>query len=249
MNFKPLLISAIVSSAFFSVAAVAKPIWSDNSISFLHGQNHSDFYSDNSEQNVVTLEHVSGYNWGGLFLFVDRTEKKDTPSGFQTYSTYGEIAPDISLSYLTGSELKWGAIKDVTLSGTYEFGGQIDNYLYGVGVDWDLPYFNRFSSKLYYASNDVTKNDIQLTLTWGYQLPIDSVEVTFDGYLDWSSARSDHKSDFHFNPQLLVNISPMVGLTNSKLEVGFEYSYWNNKYGLDILEDESVFSLMAKYHL
>lgn len=76
MNFKPLLISAIVSSAFFSVAAVAKPIWSDNSISFLHGQNHSDFYSDNSEQNVVTLEHVSGYNWGGLFLFVDRTEKK-----------------------------------------------------------------------------------------------------------------------------------------------------------------------------
>ncbi|MCU4674364.1 DUF5020 family protein [Catenovulum sp. 2E275] len=250
MKFKTLLsFACMASSVVGAETVIAKPIWSDNSISLLHGENHSDFYSDSSEQNVVTLEHISGYKWGGVFFFLDRTEKKDAPTGFAKYDTYGEISPDISLSYLTGSELKFGAVKDVTLSATYEFGGQMDNFLYGVGLNWDFAAFKHFSSKLYYAANDTTKNDVQLTLVWGYQLPLEAIEVSFDGYLDWSSARSDHKADFHFNPQLLVNLSPYIGLTDSKLEAGFEYSYWKNKYGLDILEDESVFSLMVKYHL
>ncbi len=234
---------------FASSSLSAAPLWSDNSISLLQGNNHVDFYSESSEQSVITLEHVSGYVWGGVFFFIDRTEKQDVPAGVDSDTTYGEISPDLSLSYLTGYDFKIASIKDVQIATTYEFGGQMDNYLYGIGVDWDLPLFNRFSSKLYYVDNDFTKSDIQLTLTWGYSLPLESVEISFDGYLDWSSARSDHQNELHFNPQLLVNVSPYIGLTNSKLEIGFEYSYWHNKYGVAALTDESVFSLMAKYHL
>ncbi len=249
-KFTKLALSTLVAMSVLP-SAQAETFWSDNSFSLLQGKEHSDFYSDSADNTVITLEHASGHNWGGLFMFMDRTEKNDTPDN--TNTIYGEISPDISLSYLTGAELKAGPIKDVYLSGTYEYGGgatgQDDNYLYGLGLGWDVPGFKYFKTKFLYSANESIDNDYLLSVVWGYKLPIDAVDVSFDGYLDWSSAADDHESDFHFNPQLLLNVSPYLGMTKSKLEVGFEYSYWNNKYGSAFLADESVWSIMAKYHL
>ncbi|MCU4676021.1 hypothetical protein N7931_10285 [Catenovulum sp. 2E275] len=251
MKTLPKLVLSSVLATSVLPAAQAEVFWSDNSFSWLHGENHSDFYSDSAENTVITLEHASGHNWGGLFMFMDRTEKNDTADN--TNTIYGEISPDVSLSYLTGSELKFGPINDVYLSGTYEYGGgatgQDDNYQYGFGLGWSVPGFKYVKTRFLYSANESTENDLMLSVVWGSVLPIDAVEISFAGYIDWSTAESDHESDFHFNPQLLLNVSPYLGMTKSKLEVGFEYSYWNNKYGSAFLADESVWSIMAKYHL
>ncbi|MCG8610261.1 MAG: hypothetical protein MI864_06965, partial [Pseudomonadales bacterium] len=106
-----------------------------------------------------------------------------------------------------------------------------------------------FKTNISYSVNDNVKDDIQLNVGYGVPFSLGEVDFMFDGYIDWSSAESDHASDFHFNPQLRVDVGKFVGITKSKLEVGFEYSYWNNKYGVKSSDTESAFSAIVKYHL
>jgi hypothetical protein len=46
----------------------------------------------------------------------------------------------------------------------------------------------------------------------------------------------------------LIDISQLIGLKSSKLEVGLEYLYWHNKFGSPVLPEENAMSLMLKWH-
>ncbi|MEQ9567302.1 MAG: hypothetical protein RLN85_16060, partial [Pseudomonadales bacterium] len=70
-----------------------------------------------------------------------------------------------------------------------------------------------------------------------------------DGYLDWSSAASDHQSEFQFTPQIKLDLSNFWG-EPGVLFAGVEYQYWNNKYGLDdtLIDTQSSVSALLKFH-
>ena len=70
----------------------------------------------------------------------------------------------------------------------------------------------------------------------------------FDGFIDWSSAEETHTAEFHFNPQLRMDVGKSFGVP-TKFEAGFECSYWVNKFGLTFPDPESVFAVMVKVHL
>ncbi|ARU57724.1 nucleoside-specific channel-forming protein, Tsx [Oleiphilus messinensis] len=247
-----------VSLALVPALSSAEMYWSDNSITVLHG---SDYYNvshafgdpnKDLEITTLTLEHASGHDWGDVFFFMDRHHGKGAAGDFN--ETYAELSPRLSLSNLTGQTLSVGPMKDVFLAMTYEMGSTStgfsqDNYLYGIGFSWDVPGFAFLKTNISYSVNDNVKDDIQLNVGYGVPFSLGEVDFMFDGYIDWSSAESDHASDFHFNPQLRVDVGKFVGITKSKLEVGFEYSYWNNKYGVKSSDTESAFSAIMKYHL
>jgi len=263
------LSSAAILAATIAAPTQAEMFWSDNSITVLHSADYfnvaSNFGAPNKEveYTTVTLEHVSGHSWGDAFFFLDRHHGKGASAGFN--ETYSEISPRISLGKTTGADLSVGPIKDVLLAGTYEFstdttGFAQDNYLYGVGLDWDLPGFAFFQTNFYYANNKQNFanfnddwNDIQLTIVYGVPFGVAGVDFMFDGYIDWSSAETkngqQHASDFHFNPQLRADIGKFVGIEKSKLEVGIEYSYWSNKFGVASDDNESAVSALVKFHL
>lgn len=87
-----------------------------------------------------------------------------------------------------------------------------------------------------------------MTVVWGYPINAGKHKIMFDGYIDWSSAADDHAADFHFNPQLRVDIGNYFGNPNT-IEAGIEYSYWHNKFGINGIDDESVVSAMVKLYL
>lgn len=250
------LLHAITASVVLTTSAVsAKTLWSDNSLSYL--KNLQDFeVLTNDNINVFTFEHASGHHWGDVFFFVDRLHGKADAHNAEHKETYSEFSPRLSLSYLSNKQLTFGPISDLFLAGTYEyssgtsgdFGFGFDNYLYGIGASWDI--FNKgyFNTNLYYANNDDTDNDQQLTINWGYPITLGKHNIMFDGYIDWSSAADDHAADFHFNPQLKLDVGHYFGYSN-KLEVGIEYSYWHNKFGIKSLDNESVISFLVKAHL
>ncbi|MCH2157466.1 MAG: ion channel protein Tsx [Oleiphilaceae bacterium] len=255
---KTLASAAALSAAVVAAPAQAEQFWADNSITVLHSADYFNvgynFGAPNKtqEMTVMTIEHASGHDWGDAFFFVDRLNGKGSASSFN--ETYGELSPRFSLSNLAGSDLSVGPIKDVLLATTYEFssnstGFSQDNYLYGVGLSWDLPGFAFFGTNVFYADNENNKDDVQLTVTYGVPFAVAGVDFMFDGYFDWSSAEADHASDFHFNPQLRADVGKFMGITKSKLEVGIEYSYWSNKFGVKSDENESAVSGLIKYHL
>lgn len=247
------LIAACIAGAFVP-AAHAEKYFSDSSISVLYSDDYSrvnfDGAGKKTSQTFFTFENASGHDWGSTFFFVDRNQGhgKDTDSD----DLYGEFAPNLSLSWLTGTKLGGGLIKDFTLSGQYEFGGgtNVNNYLLGGGIDWNMPGFQYFGTRVYYVDNSETENDYQLTVVWGMPMEFGSTRILFDGYTDWSSAADDHQSDFHFNPQLKLDLGNYRGKPGV-LYAGIEYSYWNNKYGIgndDAMETESAVSALVKFH-
>lgn len=245
---KKTLLTLAVASAF-SISAQAEQFWSDNSISVLQGSDY-EFNKENEESNLttMTLEHASGHSWGGVFAFVDRHVAGD----FQ--ETYAEVSPSFKLAKMDG------VVSSINAAFTYESGSTTggvtqDNYLYGVGADLKIPGMDFASATVYYVANRVgtdfgttASNDKQITLTYG----VSSGNLALDGYIDYSFDNNEddgafNVDSFHFNPQITYNLGPALG-TSNKVKLGVEYSYWDNQFGQEALDQNAV-SLILKAHL
>ncbi|MCO4757223.1 MAG: DUF5020 family protein [Oceanospirillaceae bacterium] len=227
-----------LATTMISTSAFAEQLWSDFSLSYLKG---SDYEVGDSDRQVVTVEHASGHNWGDTFFFMDRLKSDNGDT-----ETYFEFAPRLSLSYLTSSNLSFGPVKDVYLAGTWESGEGFDNYLTGVGVSLDVPGFQYFNANIYHVSNDTTDDNEQLTLTWGLPINLGSAELLYDGFIDWSTSGSNLETEMNFTSQLKWNVGKVMG-TKSPVYVGLEYAYWNNKFGIDGVDERNP-SLLVKWH-
>ena len=231
----------MASAALLSTSVQAEQYWADNSLSLLQG---SDYEFIDDEVTTLTVEHVSGHSWGGLFLFSDRHVSGDFKE------TYSEVSPKFTLMKMDGF------VSNVNAAFTYEnssssTGFSQDNYLYGVGADLNVPGLNFASATLYYAANKSTfgsNNDMQITLTYGYSMG----EFNIDGFVDYSFENSEDNGfvnvdNIHINPQITYNVGSLLGTAN-KIKVGIEYSYWDNQFGVDG-QDQSAVSLLLKTHL
>lgn len=230
------LAGAIAST--LSASASAEMLWSSFSLSYLNG---SDYEVGDPDRQVVTVEHASGHSWGDNFFFLDRLESDNGNS-----ENYMELSPRLSLSSLTGSNLSFGLVKDVLLAGTWESGEGFDNVLAGVGVSLDLPGFKYFNANLYRANNEKSSDDTQLTLTWGLPFALSDAEFLYDGFIDWTTSESDKASEMNFTSQLKWNAGKLIG-TNAPVYVGVEYAYWNNKFGIDGVDERNP-ALLLKWH-
>lgn len=235
-SLKALSFSAVAAAV--SAPAQAEQFWADNSATVLYGSG----YELMADATTLTIEHVSGHSWGDAFFFVDHHQAED---GFS--ETYAELSPRFKLK-----ELNMGVVTNVYAAYTYEFnnhsfGGQ-NNHLMGVGVDLKVPGAAFFQANVYRADNSETKADEQLTVVYGFPFKTGEVEWMLDGYADFSTAQSDHAADTHINPQLRANVGKFMGINKSKLELGLEYSYWNNKFGIKGIEENAV-SVLVKFHL
>jgi len=254
--FRKTLIAGSVAAASFAPAAHAEKFFGGSSISILQSNQYQGVEFDAGgnggteyEATVFTFENVTAHNWGGTFFFVDSDQGQDDVAG--SNNVYGEFAPNLSISWLTGADMSFGPIKDVSLAAQYEFGGstQVNNYMGGLGLAWELPGFMYFTTSVYYVDNEQTSDDYQLTVAWGAPFEVGSVLFLIDGYIDWSTAESDHKSEFQFVPQIKLDVSNFWGAPGV-LYAGVEYQYWNNKYGLGdtLIDDQSSVSALVKFH-
>ena len=244
---KQLLAMAVIvaASAVTATSANAERYFADNSVTVLGGGEFkldgNNYNNDDYKQTTYTIEYVSGYSWGGLFFFMDRDVGED---GWR--ASYSEFSPKVFLTKFDG-----GLVKNIHADFTMESGSSHanvagrgfsqDNYLWGVGADFNIPGMNYFSATYYYAVNDTTDDDHQITLVYGAGYN----GFAFEGYIDYSTGTEDHKASFNFNPQLSYDIGPLVGYDN-KLKVGIEYSSWHNKYGSQF--DEDTVAAMVKMH-
>ncbi|TBU98063.1 outer membrane protein OmpK [Stutzerimonas kirkiae] len=241
-------------------------LWHGNSLTYLNG---TDFQVDGGQkgktQQTVTFEHVSGWRWGDLFMFVDHKWFNGL-SGSEGRTYYGEFSPRLSLGKVTGKSFAFGPVKDVLISATYERGKDGNqSYLLGPAVDLNVPGFDRLAINTYYRKPDGTygnkpSGQWQITPTWAMTIPVGKSDILFDGYIDWvvNDAGSKNKTgnymnrNLHFNPQIKYDLGKALNYGAKKLYVGVEYSYWENKYGI---EDRSGFdtnqnstSLLIKAH-
>lgn len=253
------------------LANAQQPVRDDSALLF-HNESLTALWGDDFKvnpplQHTFTFEHVSGWTWGDVFLFVDQINyngQKDPGLGRNSY--YGEFSPRLSLGKLSGRNLAFGPIKDILVAATYEFGeGDTEAYLLGPGFDLDIPGFDFFQVNIYYRKPDghrVPGGAWQITPTWAYTLPVGNSDILIDGFIDWvinnrlASTREpgqvNYHANLHINPQIKYDLGKALGHAPKHLYVGIEYDYWSDKYGI---RDSRVFrtnqntaSALLKYH-
>jgi nucleoside-specific outer membrane channel protein Tsx len=244
-----------------STAATAGDLlqWQNNSLTYLWGKN----FAVNPEiQQTVTFEHADAWKYGDNFFFVDKifyNGDKDFNNGPNTY--YGEFSPRLSLGKITGQSFAFGPVKDVLLAMTYERGeGDNEAYLIGPGFDLAVPGFNYFTLNFYLRNTEGSRpgdNVWQITPAWSYTIPVGRSDVLIDGYIDWvvdndQTRRGTYHANLHVNPQVKYDLGKALNYGAKQLYVGFEYSYWKDKYGIDsrgnLDSNQSVASALVKVH-
>jgi nucleoside-specific outer membrane channel protein Tsx len=256
--------------------------WQDNSLSYLYGDNFQRLNFNGEEQRsqtTFTFEHASGWAWGDVFYFLDyvRADNVQSRGSFAngTFEQddknsfyYMEFSPRISLSWLTGQDLSAGPLKDVKAAFTYEKGEggpATENYLYGLGFDWDVPGFAYLKTNLYqvkinnhvfFADQDSNGYATQLTVAGAYPFAIGEQDFVVDGYIDWRSPSDEAGTQTSLGSSIQVKWDAGKALFGQerKLYVGTELNMWHNKYGIKPIDgstdgfDQTAVQALVKYH-
>ncbi len=228
----------LLVSGFTSTGAQAEMVWSTFSLSYLRGDHYQ--VGDDSRR-VLTVEHASKHTWGDNFFFLDNLSSDDG-----TVKNYFELAPRLSLTYVTNKQMSVGIIKDLLIASTWESGDGFNNYLYGLGMALAVPGFRYFNINLYQVDNDLWDDDEQITLTWGLPFTLAGANFLFDGFLDYSTASDSNAREMNFTSQVKWDLGPLIGAT-APFYVGMEYAYWNNKFGIDGVNERNP-CLLVKWH-
>ncbi|MGK5735241.1 outer membrane protein OmpK [Acinetobacter junii] len=232
------------TSLFLSTAvfAQAKPIWQDFSLTGLYGENYEVV---DEKQTTLTVEYAAKVKYADVFFFMDRMRGSDDHK-----STYFELSPRLSLGEVSGQKLAFGPIKDVLISTTWESNNDdfssFDNFLYGVGFDLAIPYFQYANVNFYRANNENTADDYQMTIAYAVLFKVSSEDFLVDGFLDWSTAEKDHASELNWTTQYKWNVGKHIS-PETRLYLGVEHSVWNNKFGIKGSDENNV-SALVKYH-
>lgn len=225
----------LLTSTLFAASLSA---FSTTNLQYLYGNFEGPTFMDTQSQakQTVTAEHYRTWEYGDLFMFADYAyAKKGLQFTNDKNDLYGEISPRLSLNKIGGFSTSEELIKEYYASFQYNGSNTYHAWLYGGGVDLNLPGFSVFGLNLYRKVQNIGDDTYQLSAN--YYVPI-SEKWHFEGFADWTTR------DFLSQNQLLFNLSPSMGIKKGKIEVGTEWHYYHeNSYHTA----NDVFQAMIKY--
>lgn len=214
--------------------------WSTTSVWLLQGDR---FELGSRERSILRLEHASGWAYGDNYFFVDLVRAGDSGTGTMMY---GEFAPRFSLGKLTGHDLSFGPVTDVLLAPAINAGDDFRAYLYGLGVDLEVPGFAYFQVNAYVRDDkNLPGTTWQLTPIWLYPFALGEWQFKFQGFVDYAGEEGPAARNLLVVPRLWLDIGAFWG-SPGKLEAGIEYLYWENKFGVEGVT-ESVVQPMLRW--
>jgi nucleoside-specific outer membrane channel protein Tsx len=227
---------------FLATAQAAN--WSSTSVLIHSGQDYE--LTTKPDYTLISLEHVSGWDYGQNFFFVDVTRPASRTSEF-----YSEFSPSLSLKSLSGYNLP-GTL-NWNLAATIEMGQNTSAQLYGLSFDLAMPGTRVFNVALYQRqsqSNFVpgkTGSAPQVTLVWNAPFQVGTTHWVFEGFLDYAMAETeiDKSANLVTQPRLWFDLGANWQKPG-QLAIGLEYSIWRNKYGVKNV-NENVPQLSAKW--
>lgn len=216
----------------------AKVLFSDFSATYLSGD---DYQVGDNKRQVLTLEYFAKTSWGDSFTFVDRLRSDNGDD-----ELYGEFTPRFKLM-----EFEQNALSSLFIATSIEFGNfsssngvgkSLTNYLYGVGSQFKVPYFDFLNVNLFYRNNEHGENNYQTTISWG--LPLGP--FYYDGFMDYATSTDVKSPSMNLTSQLKYNVGKHLNIDN-KVYLGVEYVYWQNKFGIDGVDEKNL-NLLIKFH-
>lgn len=234
--------------------------WSNTEIQYLHGGEFREpFNSENVTKDIMTLQHVSGYEWGRVFGFMDVLQSNGRDE--HASEVYAEGYASFSLGKLNGGTRLNSFVSDINLTAgmnygykTYrDYGVNPRVLLAGVTIDFSLPHFDFFNLDiLAYVDrgrfdgrdNGCHAETHQVTPAWKMPFKIGKARFSFEGFTDFIGKHSNCARQVLAQPQLRWDLGNYLNLED-KLYVGMEYQYWHNKFGIEGLKESLPQALLV----
>ncbi len=258
---KKLLATALIVTSGVAVNSHADLLdWQTSELQYQYGKMDIPSFAGGGHEyvSIATLQHANGWKYGDNFMFVDLSDGSE-----QGHDTYGEFYANFSLGKISGKDLSYGLIKDVGILAGYNWGddARIRKYLPGVRVALDLPGFSFFNVDMtaYIDDNRGTSDggapkeddSYMVDLNWALPWQWGEHDFSLEGHIEYIGSRDnefDQKVEGHIlaPPQLRYDLGKTLWNAPSKLFVGVEFQYWDNKHG-DKDTDERVTQVLAVY--
>ena len=201
--------------------------WSQTNIQFLYGNDFKEVAGSDSvisgDMKTITIEHAGSWEYGSNFFFFDMTSANFS-SGKQ-HKIYGEWAPKISLSEVSGTKLSWGFIKDILIAGEINQGDNFRANNLGLGLSLDIPTFDFFELNLFHRKDNFNDASFQLTLAWLNRFYAFSLPMRFEGFFDYYG--TDFGTEIVTQPRLLLD-GKYFGNATESLQLGIELYYYKS---------------------
>lgn len=214
---------ALLLIALLIAPSPAKAEWHQGSASLLYGDNFK--LSSDKQVSTLTLEHVSGWNWGDTFSFIDILEADNSETSY-----YFEVSPRFKLFDINSM------VSAAYVAATYEQSRSgYRGYLVGPGVDLNLPGFKFVQTAIYRRHVEHQQGDsYQMTLVWNYPFKMFRSDWTIKGFADWVFDNHDGMNpNLHLVPQVLWHANEALNIKTGKLYFGTEVDLWWHKFGVE----------------
>jgi len=207
--------------------------FSTTNVQLLYGSGfHDPYYGNNTtdgNMTTVTLEHLSTFDYGDNYFFVDLlsgnfTGFTGTPTGSHS-RIYSEWNPRLSLSKISGHDLSTGIIRDLFISAQLNRDGEgFHAELIGGAIDFNLPGFSVASAHLFWRKDNFNRPTWQTTLVW--LLPLDEW-FQFTGFADIYGS-DNNGTEIGTQPQLLFDLGRLLD-SPGHLQAGIEWYLHRNR--------------------
>lgn len=198
-------------------------------------------------RTTITLEHFSTFDYGDVFFFIDNFYDYDGSSTGKGSDQYGEIYGHISGKSFGLNFSDTSFVSDIALGLGINQGTDLIIGLYGVRASFNAPGFKLLTLGIY-AYDTITdpfNRDLdatyQATLSWNKPFAIGDQKFTFKGFSDFIGERgSGVDNQIVFSPQLRWDIGHAFGGHEGKINLGLEYTHFENKFGVSGMNDDSL---------
>jgi hypothetical protein len=244
---KYLKLTAACALALSGLAAHAAD-WSDTSIGISKGSAFREpFNPSNIGKTIYNFENVSGYKYGTNFFNVDMLQSDGADGNAQ--EAYAVYRNTVDYSKVSGTKFSMGPLRDIGATFGFDwntkndlgYGSRKRMLVVGPTAMFDVPGFLNVSLLFLNESNQPVadkaltsrytyKTHPELDFVWG--IPLGTTGLSFEGFGDLIASKgldefgNQTAAETHIVSKLMYNID-----AKKTFRVGFEYEYWNNKFG------------------
>ncbi len=193
-------------------------------------------HREKSNEGIVSLKNASSFAYGDSFRFGDF---QNAGNSHNAGSGSAEWGPRLSLGKTFGDgPVDKGIIHDVytMIELNYVYNQDFSNVirLGGVSVDLNMPGFAFFKVHALRRSDPrQIGNSWQGTLVWNMPFRILGQDFVFEGFADYGERTGNT------HPTLITQPA-LVWKTTERFNMGLEYQYWYNKFGVHGLMESAM---------
>ena len=182
------------------------------------------------DEAILTIANATGFTWGDSFFFLD-TSNFDDDDG--TGGTHMEFGPRYRFKkFEEGGAIKafYGIVQIDWDSG--QFANKVTK-MAGLSLDWNVPGFRFVKTHLQFRDDPTFDGtSLQFNLVWNKGFKIGEENFSFEGFLDYTTSEGASESSLLTQPQIMWHPTKHFAL-------GLEYQYWQNRIGIDGLDEEA----------